>query len=157
MEYYTKQNIHKARKFFSARVGMTRFAGNYSRDRKFQKTNWMCRCLLSREVEVHLTSSSCPVYADIREKYGDLTTDDELVAYFGEVLARRQANKLADDLLAANSSLVGLSAEVERIMMMWKASPGRGCTRLKESRDIDMSVDISSDTIGATCDAVRKS
>ena len=90
-EYFTKQNIHKARKFFSARVGMTRFAGNYSRDLKFQKTNWMCRCLLSREVEVHLTSSSCPVYADIREKYGDLTTDDELVAYFGEVLARRQA------------------------------------------------------------------
>ena len=42
-------------------------------------------------MEAHLTSSACPVYADLREKYGDLTDDDELVAYFGEVLARREA------------------------------------------------------------------
>ena len=42
-------------------------------------------------MESHLTSSTCPVYADIREKYGDLSSDEELVNYFGEVLARREA------------------------------------------------------------------
>ena len=90
-EYLLKQSIYKARKYFTARVGMTRFAGNFSNDLKFKRTNWMCLCLVEREVESHLTSSSCPVYADIRENYGDLSSDDELVRYFGEVLARREA------------------------------------------------------------------
>ena len=70
---------------------MTRFAGNFSNDIKFKRTKWMCLCLMEREVESHLTSSTCPVYADIREKYGDLSSDEELVNYFGEVLARREA------------------------------------------------------------------
>ena len=90
-KYFTEQSIYKARKYFSTRVSMTRFAGNYTNDRKFKRTNWLCRCLLARESEVHLTSSTCPIYADLREKYGDLKDDKELVAYFGEVLARREA------------------------------------------------------------------
>ena len=90
-DYFTNQNIFKARKYFITRVSMTRFAGNYTHDQKFKRTNWLCRCLLAREVEAHLTSSACPVYADLREKYGDLSGDSELVAYFGEVLARREA------------------------------------------------------------------
>ena len=90
-EYFSQQSISKARKYFCTRVSMTRFAGNYSHDKRFQKSNWLCRCLLAREEESHLTSSSCPVYADIREKYNDLTTDEALVSFFGEVLARREA------------------------------------------------------------------
>ena len=90
-EYFLNQSIHKARKYFATRVGMTRFAGNFSNDIKFKRTKWMCLCLMEREVESHLTSSTCPVYADIREKYGDLSSDEELGNYFGEVLARREA------------------------------------------------------------------
>ena len=96
-EYFTKQSIFKARKYFSTRVFMTRFAGNYSRDQKFKKSNWLCKCKVAREVEEHLTSTTCPIYSDIREKYADLTTDDELVAFFGEVLARREALEEEED------------------------------------------------------------
>ena len=50
----------------------------------------MCKCLLSKEKEAHLTSQHCPVYSDIREKYSNFDNDEELVAYFDEVLERRE-------------------------------------------------------------------
>ena len=55
-----------------------------------EKTDWMCRCGLSKENELHITSGNCPVYSDIREKYTDLENDEELVAYFDDVLERRE-------------------------------------------------------------------
>ena len=41
--------------------------------------------------EQHLTSGECPTYANIMEKYEDLTDDRNLVCLFREILARREA------------------------------------------------------------------
>ena len=43
-----------------------------------------------REEESHLLEGSCTVYGDIRERYGDLEDDDDLVDFFNEILARRE-------------------------------------------------------------------
>ena len=63
------------------------FAGNYSNDRRFAKTGWRCRCG-EREEEVHL--ARCQVYSDITTRYSDLSKDSQLVAFFREVLERRE-------------------------------------------------------------------
>ena len=49
----------------------------------------MCRCEEAREEERHVMSRDCPVYADIRDQFGELDDDKELVKYFTMVLARR--------------------------------------------------------------------
>ena len=68
---------------------MQPFAWNYSNDVRFQKTNWMCECKLSKEDENHLLSGNCPIYSDKRDNYGDLESDEILVSYFNEILTRR--------------------------------------------------------------------
>ena len=90
-EYIFFKNIFGVRKQYRARFGLESFAGNYSHDKRFAKTSWLCLCQKSREEEVHLLSGQCQVYGDLIEKYSDLTEDDQLVQFFGDVLARRDA------------------------------------------------------------------
>ena len=52
-------------------------------------TEWLCFCRLEREEEYHLLAGRCEVYGDIREKYGELEDDEDLVQFFQEVLERR--------------------------------------------------------------------
>ena len=54
-----------------------------------KKTNYLCRCLEDRETESHLMSGKCKFYKDIREKYDNFSSDEDLVNYFREVLDRR--------------------------------------------------------------------
>ena len=68
---------------------MQLFAGNYSHDRGFKKSDWLCFCKDAQEDEAHLTSGQYKVYRDLCEKYSDLTDDDSLVQFFDEVLSRR--------------------------------------------------------------------
>ena len=68
---------------------MQLFTGNYSHDRRFKKSDWLCFCKEAREDEAHLTYGQCKVYGDLCEKYGDLTDDNSLVEFFSEVLLRR--------------------------------------------------------------------
>ena len=49
-EYLSKKNIHDVRIHFRTRFGLQRFAGNYSKDESFISSNWLCKCLQSREV-----------------------------------------------------------------------------------------------------------
>ena len=46
---------------------------------------------MAREEEGHLVRGECPLYRDIWERHGSLEADLELAAFFGEVLARRDA------------------------------------------------------------------
>ena len=89
-EYVSSEKIEDVRKMYRTRYGLLDFAGNYSHARKFEKTNFMCRCEKTREDERHLMSTDCPVYADIREQFFDLDDDSQLVKYFAMVLARRE-------------------------------------------------------------------
>ena len=88
-EYVKNKNIQKVRQQFRSRYGLQPFAGNYSKDRRFAKSNWLCKCQESREEELHIMSGKCKVYGDLIHKYRDLSSDDNLVNLFTEVLARR--------------------------------------------------------------------
>ena len=86
-EYLTLKTPSAIRKYFATSPSMLPLAGNFSHGSRFRWTNWMCRCG-SREEQEHIRSH-CAIYKDIREKYNDLDSDDNLVNFFMEVLKRR--------------------------------------------------------------------
>ena len=93
-DYISYKNISTARQHYRTRWGMQPFAGNYSNDSRYARSNWLCLCLESREDESHIKSGTCKVYGDLTLKYSDLTSDENLAYLFREVLARReQLNK----------------------------------------------------------------
>jgi hypothetical protein len=89
-EYILFKNISTARQHYRTRWGMQAFAGNYSHDNRYAKSNWLCLCLESREEENHLESGTCKVYGDLTHQYSDLTCDENLADLFRQVLARRE-------------------------------------------------------------------
>ena len=89
-DYFKMKNIYNVRNQFRTRFGLLAFAGNFSHDRRFASTNWLCKCTEAREEEAHLTSGQCKVYGDLTDKYCDLTDENSLVQFFKEVLARRE-------------------------------------------------------------------
>ena len=95
--YLQDENITEVRNFYRTRFGLLPFAGNYSHDKKYARTNWLCRCNNAREVESHLTGGNCTLYNDIREKYGKLENDSELVNFFQEILERREEMDEAEE------------------------------------------------------------
>ena len=92
--YISNNKIAEVRNIFKARVGMSNFAGNFSNDKRFLRTNWMCRCESERESEEHVIKE-CTIYEDIRQDYEDLSDDIQLASFFTKVLKRRD---LVDDL-----------------------------------------------------------
>ena len=88
-DYISTKDIASVRQQYRTRFGLQNLAGNYSNDHRFAKTNWLCRCLESRENEPHLTSGNCKVFGHLKERFGDLSNDENLVLFFQEVLARR--------------------------------------------------------------------
>ena len=74
----------------ASQFGMHPFAGNFSHDYRFYRTNWLCRCLEEREDENHLLSGKCNIYGSIREKYDKLDDDESLVKFFNEILEKRE-------------------------------------------------------------------
>ena len=74
-DYISKKNIFSVRQQYRARFGLEKFAGNYSNDRRFSSTEWLCRCEEAREEESHLTSGRCTLFGDLRERFGDLHDD----------------------------------------------------------------------------------
>ena len=87
--YIGNNNIHQVRQLFRSRFGLQPFAGNYSKDKRFAKTQWLCKCGEEREEEPHLISGLCKVYGDLTHKFSDLTNDNQLAQFFKEVLDRR--------------------------------------------------------------------
>ena len=68
---------------------MLPFAGNYAKDKRFARSDWLCKCREAKEDESHLISGNCDVYGEIRRKYSSLDDDNQLVNFFNEVLSRR--------------------------------------------------------------------
>ena len=87
--YIGQKTISEVRQCYRSRVGMQPFAGNYSHDKKYEKTGYLCKCQESRETESHLMTGKCLIYGDIREKYENFDSDEDLVKFFKEVLERR--------------------------------------------------------------------
>ena len=89
-EYIGKRKVGEVRNIFKARVGMTEFADNFGKDKRFLRTKWMCRCGDERESENHIMKE-CPIYEDIRMQYEDLKDDMQLAHFFTkERIARRR-------------------------------------------------------------------
>ena len=87
--YLSENKIEDVRFRFKRRVGLLPFAGNYSNDKRYARTNWMCRCG-NRENESHIREGICPIYNDIWQKYENLDNDEDLVNFFSAVLERRR-------------------------------------------------------------------
>ena len=92
---------------FQTRFGLQDFAGNYSHNMKFSKTNWMCRCENEVEAEGHIVSGQCTVYGDLKSQFGDLTEDKNLVQYFQAVLDRRDILEEEDRRQQSSTAAVG--------------------------------------------------
>ena len=88
-DYINKKNSFHIRQQYRAIFGLNDFAGNYSNDKRFIKTEGLCRCEESREDISHLLSGHCKIYGDLLEGFSDLTDDDDLVQFFAAVLTRR--------------------------------------------------------------------
>jgi exonuclease III len=88
-KYISSEKIYNVRQHFYSRVKMQPFGGNYTKDRRFHKSNWMCKCQQEKEEESHLLSGDCPVYGDIIGGFENMDNDQNLVAFFTQVLARR--------------------------------------------------------------------
>ena len=86
--YFDNKVPSAVRSYFATRVSMQPIAGNFRQDRRFARTQWLCRCEREREEERHLTDS-CPLYKDIRQPYSNLEDDDQLVGFFQKMLDRR--------------------------------------------------------------------
>ena len=86
-EYFSIAKPEQVRQYYATRTNMLAIAGNFSKDRRFKRTNWLCRCG-QREEQEHLLRH-CLVYDDIRARYHNLDNDDNLVPFFQEVLKKR--------------------------------------------------------------------
>ena len=80
-DYIENNNIETIRDEYKARFAMFPFAGNFSNDRRFARTEWICRCKREKEEESHLLSGNCEVYGDIRRNYGDIRDSDTLINF----------------------------------------------------------------------------
>ena len=103
--YISEAKVSDTRDIFKARFALLPFAGNYSHDRRFARTNWLCKCGSARELEDHLRSGQCEVYGDIRNKYDNLEEDMTLVRFFREVLERREELEEEETMAAATPLL----------------------------------------------------
>ena len=103
--YISDNRIFNVRQMYKTRYGMLPFAGNYSKDKRFARSDWLCKCGEAKEEESHLLSSNCEVYGELRNKYPNLNNDTELVKFFNEVLDRR--DRLEEEEKANRANLCG--------------------------------------------------
>ena len=113
-DYIGLRNISDAKLHYRTRFSMQPFAGNYSHDRKFAGSSWLCLCSESREEESHLLSGQCKVYGDLTLKYSDLTDVNNLVQFFSDVLSRRDAlDKEKTTPVGVGNTLIGANSIVQ--------------------------------------------
>ena len=94
-KYFSANNLKTVRDIFSKRVFMLPFAGNYSKDKRFQRTDWKCVACGGTEKEEQSHITDCPGYQDLRDTW-DLDTEEGLVSFYRAVLNRRDSQELRD-------------------------------------------------------------
>ena len=88
---YLQENcIETTRDWFKTCFGLLPYAGNFSHNKKYAKTEWLCQCKQEKEEEGHILSGKCNVYSDLISQFGDLAEDKNLVQFFQAVLDRRE-------------------------------------------------------------------
>ena len=87
--FVIKKSMEESRNWFRTILFLQPFAGKCTHDRRFAKSNWLCQCKGDIGQEGHIVSGKCEIYSDLRDKYGDLSEDKNLVEFFKAVLERR--------------------------------------------------------------------
>ena len=95
-DYVRNQTISETRKWFRTRYSLQPFKGNFTHDRKYAHTDWLCRCKEAKEEEGHILSEKCKVYGDLWSQFGDLQENKNLVEFFKAVLDRQDTLKDED-------------------------------------------------------------
>ena len=108
--YIENKNIETVRDEYKSRFGMFPFAGNFTNDRRFARTEWLCRCKREKEEESHILSGNCEVYGEIRRSYGDIRDSDTLINFFNDILAHREKLEEEDK---NNVKQVGFMCQVD--------------------------------------------
>ena len=103
-DYVRTQTIPETRKWFRTRYSLQPFAGNFSHDRKYARTDWLCRCKEAQVEEGRIMTGNCKVYGDLKSQFGDLQEDANLVEFFKAVLDRRDT--LEDEDRKQHSAVV---------------------------------------------------
>ena len=107
--YMSENVLSKVRQVFRTRTKMHLFAGNYAKDYRFKKTNWLCRCGKS-ESETHILEEKCPIYEHLRLKHPNLDDDKQRTDYFTAVLELR--SQLEDkDRRTQDTLVAGLATD----------------------------------------------
>ena len=84
-----QKSINSVRNTFATRVMMLRFAGNFSHDDYFGRTNWQCEACDLKVTEDQVHIASCTGYEDLRRNKNIEHDNEDLVTFFQEVLDRR--------------------------------------------------------------------
>ena len=71
-QYLSTKDMSSVCQQYRTRFGLQKFAGNYSNNRSFASSAWLCPCKEAREEESHLTSRKCKIFGDLKERFGDL-------------------------------------------------------------------------------------
>ena len=105
-KYFQNTTIDDTRNIFKTRFGLQEFAGNFTHDRQFSKTDWLCRCKNAIEEEGHIVSGSCEVFRNMRTQFWDLGEDRNLAQFFRAVLDRRDTLEEEDRKWQPSSATV---------------------------------------------------
>ena len=125
-QYLKDKNIEDTREWFKPPFGLQPFAGNFSRDRRYANSNWLCQYKSVREEESHITSENCEVYGDLTNQFGDLSKDQNLVDFFWAVLDQREDLEEEDRKQQSSTADViakPASGDTDRTSRLWDLSP----------------------------------
>ena len=106
--YLSENRLNLARKIFCTRLQMQSFGGNFHHDNRFKKSNFLCKCYQCEENEAHLMSGKCPIYGNLKEKFGDLQNDRNLTDFFSAVLERRESLEEEEEKRTQDTLVAGI-------------------------------------------------
>ena len=90
-EYFSGRNIVDTRMMFRIRTRMIELKANFKNNQKFKKEGWKCEGC-GKEVETNGHVMNCIAYEHVRDGK-DLTSDEDLVQFFKEVMKMRMQRK----------------------------------------------------------------
>ena len=88
-EYFKTMTLENSRVNFGLRNQMTRtIQSHFSSDKAYSKELWTCRDCKSK-IDSIFHAKNCIFFENLRQKYPNLDSDDQLVEYFKEIIKIR--------------------------------------------------------------------
>ena len=93
-EYSDNLDIATTRNWFKTRFSLQPFGGNFSHDKRFSKSNWLCHCKATKEDESHLVSGHCEVWRPYRRQE------------FGRILSSSSSTLEEKDMVGQSETVI---------------------------------------------------